>query len=184
MNKLVGKIQFVLISYGNGLHNNGIHMVDTARMLFGEIGAVQRIKCIDQFQEGPTPTDLNFSFALKTEEGVGIFFTPIQFSSYRENGMSIWGTEGRLDILNEGLTIAHYSRLPNRAMHGEYEVAADSPVLMESSVGTAFYELYQNLIDALNGQRLLCSPGESELLTARVIDSIVHTPLSGEECLI
>ena len=34
LNKLLGNIQSIIVIYGNGIRNNGIHMIDFLRFLF------------------------------------------------------------------------------------------------------------------------------------------------------
>ena len=99
----VGEVQFAFATYGNGLRNNGVHMIDMARMLFGEVVSVQRVPSIFDKVYGPIPGDNNPAFILEMTSGCSVTFMPLAFEYYRENGMDIWGTEGRLEIVNEGL---------------------------------------------------------------------------------
>jgi predicted dehydrogenase len=180
LQNLIGSAYSACFFYGNGLLNNGTHMIDFARMLFGEVESVQRIGASEPFIAGPIPGDLNPAFALRFESGLGVVFTPLHFSAYRENGAIIFGSQGRLDILNEGLTIQHFRRCPNRAMRGEYELPADGPVALASTVGSALYEMYSNLFDAVDGGTPLFSPGESALVTSEVVEAVLRAPASGE----
>ncbi len=182
LSRLIGKPQFVIGIYGNGIMNNATHIVDMLRMLFGEVTSVQRINALPFFPGGPIRGDSNFGFSLKIETGLGVVLIPVSFDYYRENGLSIWGTEGRLDILNEGLVIQHYPRNPNRALICEYEIANDEPNRLESGAGSALYEIYENLSQTLSGRQVLYSSGESALRTEKVVDTIIRVPLSGEEC--
>jgi predicted dehydrogenase len=167
MNALVGQPMVVNCIYGNGLLNNGIHMIDLARMLFGEIKNFIILDPGCWLKNGPIPGDINPAFVLKMQTGLWINFAPINFQCYRENGIIIWGKEGRLDILNEGLVVRHYPIVNNRAMSGENEISNDTGIDLVSTVGDALYEVYDSLISALdNGNdNLLCSPIQSALLT-------------------
>jgi predicted dehydrogenase len=178
--ELIGKVQTVVGLYGNGLKNNGTHMVDMARMLFGEIKSVQRIDGAP-YVAGPIPDDMNAAFALTTSSGALITLLPIRFQHYRENGFSIWGENGRLDILNEGLTIRHCPKVPNRAMSGEYEVASDAPQDLSSTVGDALYRMYENLSDALQNRDELWSSGSSALITTKVVEAMECAPMDGRK---
>lgn len=176
LSDLVGQPMAVNCYYGNGLLNNGSHMVDMLRMLFGECSTVQVHDRGNWSVNGPIPGDINPSFALKMCSGLVVSFTPIDFRKYRENGLIIWGTDGRLEILNEGLVIRHYRSAPNRAMTGENEIANDAPVDLSSTVGVALYGVYENLLEALDADDpgLLHSPGGSAIVSARLVDDILQ----------
>jgi predicted dehydrogenase len=176
LSDMVGHPMAVNCYYGNGLLNNGSHMVDMVRMLFGECSAVQVHDRGNWLVNGPIPGDINPSFALKMTSGLVVSFTPIDFRMYRENGLIIWGTKGRLEILNEGLVIRHYRSAPNRAMTGEREIANDTPVDLSSTVGVALYGVYENLLEALDADDsgLLHSPGNSAIISSSLVDDILR----------
>lgn len=171
---LVGEPRAATCYYGNGVLNNGTHMIDFARMLFGEVAGVQLIGPDIGFEEGPLPGDRNPHFSLWMENGLTVDYQPLRFAEYRENGIVIWGDKGRLDILAEGLVIQHFPRESHRAMQGEHEVAIDAPRGIESSAGIALYEMFTNLSEALGsgGSRALVSPGESASETSQVVDMV------------
>lgn len=173
---MIGKPMAVTCFYGNGLLNNGSHMVDMARMLFGEVEGIQVIDPGNLLINGPILGDTNPSFALRMKTGLIVFFAPIDFRQYRENGMIIWGTVGKIDILNEGLVIRSYPAVPNRAMSGEREIANDAADVVPSTVGEALYCMYENLIEALdyNDSGILQSSGSSAMASARLVDAIAQ----------
>jgi predicted dehydrogenase len=172
----VGRPMAVSCLYGNGLLNNGSHMVDMVRMLFGEVAGLQVLDPGNWPFSGPIPGDTNPCFALRMASGLTVHFAPIDFRSYRENGMIVWGTEGRLEILNEGLVVRSFPRAPNRAMSGEHEVANDAPTVLETTVGDALYRMFDNLVDALDhgDPARLQSPGASAMATTRWVDAIAQ----------
>lgn len=176
---LIGTPQAAIGYYGNGLLNNGTHGIDFARMLFGDVESVQRLGGQPAFVEGPIRGDDNPAFALAMRSGLTVTFHPLRFANYRENGMSIWGARGRLDILNEGLVIHRFPAQDNRAMQGEREVAADAPASLESTVGVALYRMYDNLADALENGSPLWSAGASALRTSAVVEAVRHAPADG-----
>jgi predicted dehydrogenase len=182
--RIIGKTQVAFGMYGNGLLNNGTHMVDMVRMLFGEVVAVQKIVTMPTFFEGPIHNDLNLAFSLKITESLSVLMSPLWFSQYRENGLFIFGERGRLDILNEGLTLLYYPRNKNRAMAGEFEIENDRPQNLVSGAGDALYWMYENLAQSLLEQEELCSSGISALETAKVIEAIKTAPMNGELCVI
>lgn len=179
LSNLVGRIQAINAVYGNGILNNGVHMVDFARMLFGEIKLIQRLT--QGFIEGPIPGDLNPSFVLYTDASQPIVFQPLSFNSYRENGMTVWGDSGKLSILNEGLVIQHFPACDNRAMTGEKEVPSDQPHIFPTTVGNSLFHMYSNLAAALDDENptILKSPADSAIRSSYVISTLLKQPGNG-----
>ena len=174
---LVGKLQGVHAVYGNGIINNGSHMVDFARMLFGELEVCSQGYAVSQ-QSGngclPIKGDLDVRFSLvATEHDVAVHYTPIDFSAYRENGLSIWGTTGKVDIMNEGLTIRYFPVVSSRSTSECLEISHDKALTLMTTVGTALYELYSNVVAALRGESQLHSPGASALKTAAIVEHVL-----------
>lgn len=170
----IGTLQGATMLYGNGLVNNGTHMIDMARMLFGEPLRAHLLGLDAGFVEGPIPGDRNPRFALTMTGGAVVDFMPVRFAEWRENGLIAWGTQGRLDVLNEGLSLATYPRIDNRAMQGEGEIAHDRPSPIAPTAGTALWAMHDNLLAALAGHAELVSPGASALATARVVEAVAR----------
>lgn len=179
LTRLIGDLQTGYALYGNGLHNNGVHMVDLIRMLCGEIAAVSAIGAATQSSMLPIPGDTQVDAALTLASGANIFMASLDFKQYREVGLDLWGASGRLSIWQEGLYVAHYSRSPNRAMRGEHEIASDAATLMPSTVGEAFWHLYDDLAQSLDNGTPLCSPASSALVSTNVIDGIFESTRTG-----
>jgi predicted dehydrogenase len=159
--------------YGNGLKNNGCHMIDFTRMLLGEVTGARVIAPELGFEEGPLPRDRNVSFALEMEEGFSVLFHAIPFGSYREIGLDIWGETGRLSLLQESLGISLFPRTKNRAITGEWEIASDRPRILKPTCGRALYRLYDNLAAHLLRGDPLWSPGEEALRTEKVVQDLM-----------
>lgn len=172
--KLIGAPQAVFGLYGNGLRNNGSHMIDFARMLFGEVEAASVLDRKSRAYATAFADDCHLSFQLRFSSGLQALFQPLDFGSYRENSLDIWGLHGRLQIVQEGLRLLVHRRGVNRAMQGEYEVASDSHEPLESSVGHAMYRMYDNLAEALSEGAPLCSSAESALITERLVQQLVR----------
>ena len=181
MTDLIGEPMVVNCLYGNGLLNNGSHMVDLIRMFFGEVEGFRVHNPGCWSENGPIPGDINPTFAMRMHSGLIVSFAPIDFRRYRENGMIVWGREGRLDILNEGLVVRHYPIVSNRAMSGEYEILNDAGTDLQSTVGDALYWMYDNLLEALDrdDQQLLHSPSASALVTTQWVDEIFRKAVDG-----
>lgn len=172
LRQLIGEVQAVHCLYGNGLVNNGTHMIDFVRMLFGEVRECQLLGSKRGFEEGPITKDANPDFALELQNGAMVAFSALRFGAYRENGLVAWGTAGRLDILAEGLSIRHYPVAAHRAMQSEREVVVDEPTTLEATVGKAYYALYDNLAESLDGKATVYSPADSALETTAWVDRI------------
>jgi predicted dehydrogenase len=172
LRRMVGAPQAVTGYYGNGLLNNGTHLVDFLRMLFGEIHSVAPLGERRAFEEGPIAGDSNPGFLANFPDGLVASVHALRFSEYREVGLDIWGESGRLALLNEGLSVLQFQRVANRAMTGEREIAADAPQTIAPTVGVALYRMYDNLADAVHGIDSVWSPGDSALRTAAVIEAI------------
>jgi predicted dehydrogenase len=176
--KRVGDVQAVFGLYGNGLLNNGSHMIDLARMLFGEVTSVSAGRVRSGFSIA-LDDDLNLPFQLEMESGLMVMMQPLNFREYRENSLDIWGTTGRLAVYQEGLALLHYPRVPNRSSTGDDEIASDHPKRLRSTVGMAFFEMYSNLAAAVSGKEPLCSTGESALATAKVVEAVRYSAQTG-----
>jgi len=174
LHDMLGAAQCAFGVYGNGLQNNGTHMVDLVRMLLGEITAVESFGPSAPFRAGPIPGDVNPAFALSMASGAAAVFHPLRFEHYRENSLDIWGERGRLAVENEGLTLVRYGRADSRSTTGEREIVCDAPQYLETTVGDALYHMYTNLAEAVHGAGRLWSPGESALRTTLVVDAILR----------
>jgi predicted dehydrogenase len=172
LHELIGCPQAVFGIYGNGLVNNGLHMVDFIRMLFGEIEAVQTMRDVVPYHNGPISDDINVPFHLRLSNGVVVSMQPVNFEYYRENSLDIWGEKARLAIMQEGLGIFLYPQRENRAIQNEREVASDQLTMLKTTVGEAFYHMYSNLADTMYGESTLWSSGEVALQSTNVIDAI------------
>jgi predicted dehydrogenase len=172
LESLIGKTQAVFGVYGNGLRNNGSHMIDFSRILFGEIARVAAVPSSLGPAHGPIPGDIHVSFRLEHASGVTAYFSALDFREYRENGLDIWGTTGRLSIMQEGLYIARFPKTANRQLSGSNEVASDAPEIISSTCGMAFYRMYDNLVAALRGQAELVSTAVSAMRNEGALQAV------------
>jgi predicted dehydrogenase len=175
----IGRLQAGLAVYGNGARNNGVHIVDMVRMMCGEIAGISALGPGEDGAHLPIPGDRQIGGVLTLATGPRIMLAPLDFRNYREVGLDLWGTTGRLSILQEGLLITHYPRVANRAMQNEAEIASDEPQTIPSTVGEAFWEMYSNLAGALDTGGVVCSPAPSALRSERVIDALFQSSATG-----
>lgn len=174
LDALIGEVQAATCYYGNGLANNGTHMVDFVRMLLGEVAGWQLSGIRAGFIEGPIPGDANPAFMLHLASGLEVAFQPLRFSDYRECGLTLMGRQGKLDILVEGLHISFSRRVEHRAMSGEREIASDRAERLPATCGDALYRMYDNLADCLDADdaAMLWSDADSAMRTTAIIDAI------------
>jgi predicted dehydrogenase len=178
---LIGPVQAVFGVYGNGLINNGTHMVDFVRMLLGEVSSVSVPLGAEVVPTGPIPGDVLVPFSMRLASGKMAMFQPIDFHHYRENSLDLWGEVGRLAIYQEGLRVQSFSRVEHRAMQGEHEVASDRPTDLSATVGDALYHMYTNLADAVASSAPLWSPPDSALTTTSIVDSVFGAARAGAD---
>lgn len=178
LTRLIGPVQGMTGAYGNGLRNNGVHMIDMVRMLGGEVVSV---RALSAWREscGPLSGDTDIPFHLTLASGAPVYFMPLDFKAYRENSLEIWGQEGRVSILQEGLAARLYRRVANRAMQGEREIDGDVAEPLPTAPGQAFYDLYSNLAEAIASRAALWSPAASALRSEAVVDAVWQSMEAG-----
>lgn len=168
----IGYVQNVYGTYGRGLRNYGIHLIDLVRFLIGEIATAQAIAKIDDLDEGPMENDLNIIFVLETFDNTRIIFQPLNFNHYREGLIDIWGEKGRIEITNEGLTYCETPSGNCRSLEGATELVAEKRYYKKTGYGVSLYNLYSNLISTLSGDTSLDSPGSSALVSESVVEAL------------
>ena len=176
---LLGKPQAVFATYGNGLRNNGTHLVDFARLLLGEVMTVRALGPATPAAGTPLAGDVHIPLALTLDGGILATVLPLDFDHYREVGLDIWGTKGRLALYQEGLGVFHYPLADNRGLENGCEIANDRPQVLEPTVGQALYRMYDNLAAAVRDGTPLFSPGESAQRTEAVIAAALRSSTSG-----
>jgi predicted dehydrogenase len=182
LESLIGRPQAIQGIYGNGLFNNGAHLIDTCRMLVGEIESVRALGSAKRHHKLPIVDDFDVGCHINFARGFSATLLPIDFVNYRENSLIFWGEQGRLELMNEDLTINLYKRNPHRAVAGAQEIAADAPERLSATVSDALYRVYDNLAAALRGEQGLMSSGESAWQTALVLDAIRRSVEFGDVC--
>ncbi len=170
----LGDIQSVFGTYGNGLRNNGSHLIDLMQMLLGHIETAAPVKGAKAFVEGPIPGDLNFAFTLVWPNGLSAAVQPIKFAAFREVGIDLWCRKGRLQILNESLTLIKTPISANRQLSDAQEITPEKSELSYGTLGRALYEMYDNLAaHLLEGKPLLCTLQEG-LDTMAVVERLME----------
>ena len=175
----LGRPQAAFGLYGNGLRNNGSHMIDLIRMLLGECAAVRATSDFAPEASFPLAGDGALSFVLQLAGGAQAAMQPVDFRHYRENALDIWGEQGRLAIQQEGLLIRRFPRRGHRGLEDAAEIACDAPEMLPIRADESMPALYGNLADALERGAPLLSPLESALETERVLDALLDSAAAG-----
>ncbi|WP_215796687.1 Gfo/Idh/MocA family protein [Paludibacterium yongneupense] len=158
--------------YGNGLLNNGTHLIDLIRMLFGEVADVDMAGGGRRFVEGPISGDCNIPFALSMASGLNVMVQPVVFANYREVSLDIWAERGRVQLLNETLFCQAAPVAGNRQLSGASEIAHEQTVREVMGLSDALYHAYDNLAATLNAGIALACSGAEALVTMAVVESI------------
>lgn len=174
LTEAIGTVQSINAVYGNGLINNGIHLIDFVRMLVGEV--VSGVALGEgQRRSHPIDGDIDVPFCLTLESGVTALFNPVNFEHYRENALEFWGTKGRLSIAVDGLINRLAPMQRHRATPGFNELSPDEAIAIEPTVGTALWNLYDNLFDALDKPAELWSPLRNAVIAEKLAFSIADS---------
>lgn len=171
LERMVGKVQAVNGIYGNGLMNNGSHMIDFLRMLCGEIEAVDGAGP-PRPATSPVAGDDDIACLLRLANGASAALTPVSFEHWREVGLDIWGTRGRVSILQESLALYRHARRDNRGIEGEAEIDSGKPEIIEPDVGPSLAAMYDNLAAAAGSDMLLLAPGRDAVRNEEIIHEI------------
>lgn len=175
----LGRAQAVFGVYGNGLINNGSHLIDLVRMFFGEVASFQAVGHPEPCQTSMGVEDWHFSFHLEMENGVTVAMQPVDFNHYRENALDIWGEKGRLCLMNEGLEIFTHPLQEHRALQGAREISMDARQAVSPTASDALYRLYDNLASAMQGDGTLWSSGDSAFEVARIVQNLIEAAKCG-----
>ena len=176
----VGRPQAIFGVYGNGLRNNGSHLVDMLRMLFGEIIDVRALTPARATPDAPIAGDRQAAFAAGFADDLVATVQCLDFRQYRENGIEVWGTEGKLSMLQEFLDIRQYKIATHRQLADAREIVSDRPgEAIPPTVGNALWRLYDNLAAAVARQAEPVSTGENALATEAVLEAILQSADDG-----
>ena len=179
LRKRVGKPQAIFGLYGNGLRNNGSHIIDFARFLFGEVASVRALGTPGKITKDGFPDDVNVGFYMKLINNLFITIMPLNFTEYREVGIDIWGTKGRLTICQESLLLQYFPKQLNRGLEDEYEISSDLPTVVQPDTMNSLKNMYDNFVEVITEKTTLVSSIQSALVTERVISAIHDSAHSG-----
>lgn len=135
-----GKIQRVSCYYGKGLRNMGTHLLG---YLIGTLGIPNKIKVLGKkAYEGIE----EFTYDVYIEfGGIPVVINACDFDKYRLFELDFICEDGRVQILDEGLSIRGCEVRKNRAEAGAYELR-EKKDQVKSSVGSALYYAVDHLV--------------------------------------
>lgn len=175
----IGEVQAAFALYGNGLNNNGSHIVDWARMFLGEVIWVRTLPDGPSIAGDHISRDTSIPFILGLMRGACLMAQPLTFANFRENSLDIWGERGRLSFWQEGLIASTFSRAEHRFLDANFEIACDRPEITLTGQGKAIYELYSNLNRALLHGEALWSSGKQALRVMEIVTAIRQSFVEG-----
>ena len=83
---------------------------------------------------------------------------------YREGSLDIWGSKGRIEILQEGLNYKFSEIFPCRSLSGFSELNSEFTKFLETWYGDSMYYLYDEVAKKLkDSSKYISSPGSSAL---------------------
>ena len=169
---IVGEIINAQIIYGNGIKNNGSHLIDLSRMMIADFKKLL-FKQEVNFMNNNLDLDKNYNFAMEMTNGSVVHASAINFNSYRENSFDLWGTKGRFVLTQEGSYYQFWKKKPSRFGHDFFEIDWSSPDFGKTDLGKALFNLYANLVDSIESDCKLLSPTESAIKTESIVDLIM-----------
>lgn len=165
--------QAVFMTYGNGLRNNAVHLIDKVRYLFGDIADTTPLSPPRKPKTCPIQGDANLDFTLALANGGRVHAHALDFEEYREIGMDIWMKTQRIEFIQGGLVIRVSERNAHRALQTDREITSDTAKIYPTGAGEALYVLYDNLSQTLQGKEKLRSNGTSALKNEEILDKIL-----------
>lgn len=165
--------QTIFVTYGNGLRNNGVHIIDQVRFMFGEVESAVALCAPNNHGEFPIKGDCNIDFQLHLKNGAKVYASALDFSQYREIALDIWTDQRRIEFLQGGLLIRISSKENHRALKDACEIAHDCSQISSTGAGEAFYRLYDNLSAALQKGADPISNGRSALKNEEILEQLL-----------
>lgn len=175
LNKIIGNIIFCRCIYGNGVLNNGSHLIDFFRFLFKEPKYLIGTSPVSYSLEYPLKDDVDWNFTLQFPNNLNVAFQAIDYSKCRLFEVDLFGENGHLRIFNDGLNmsispIKKHEILEN---YNQYDEINIQQIKIDPSM--SMYNLYTNFYDAIfNGSELISS-ARGALNSFKIIDSIKNS---------
>lgn len=171
---LIGDVQSVNILYTDGLMNHGIHLIDFARFLIGEIKAIHNIKDSVTYKTSSLKNDKNVFFTGVFSNKIPLYGLALDSNKFRENGMEIFGTKAKLSIINDCREMFIHGLQKHRGVSGFSEINYKKARFMKVDFDLAMFNLYKNLSEIIKIHQKNISPLSSALRNERLINMLLN----------
>jgi predicted dehydrogenase len=163
-----GAIQRINCFIGKGLRNMGTHLIG---YLMNTLGIPEKISVINK-SFCPEGDEYSYDVYMEFKERIPVFIQSCNFDNFRLFEMDFICKKGRIQILDEGLTIKVYEVFDNRAESGARELREQRRVI-RTTVGYALYHAVDHLVRLIRDPRLKPAvPPKNYLEIQRVIEEI------------
>lgn len=168
----IGKLQTVTGIYIKGTFHNGTHWFDMLRYLCGEVEMVSGLDNLGETRDDPT-----LDVALRLTSGVFATLRAADHTAYTVFEMELFGTGGRVRIVDSGFEIEVYKPMPSERYAGYTELQrvpmdfGDRRNLMLHAV--------EDIVECLDtGKPPLCTASDG-VEAARIADAATRSPNGG-----
>jgi predicted dehydrogenase len=164
----IGKLQLVTGIYIKGTFHNGTHWFDMLRYLCGEVELVSGINNLGETRDDPT-----LDVAMRLKSGVFATLRAADHTAYTVFEMELFGTGGRIRIVDSGFEIEVYKPVPSERYAGYVELQrvpmdfGDRRNLMLHAV--------EDIVECLEtGKAPLCTASDG-VEAARIADAAIRS---------
>ena len=172
LKKMIGNLQIVKINYCGGLKNNGVHLIDFVRFLYGEITPLNFFKN-SSIKKGETlKNDYNINFFSYVKKNIPLYGTYFDKKYYRENSIEFIGSNGKLYLCNDSRELYFYKLVSHKGLSNNYELNNFNPIRIEFDHDLALLNLYESFDCTLNKKKKLISPISNALKNEILIDDL------------
>jgi len=163
----LGRVQQATFYYTAGIANTGTHMLDLLRFFFGDAAWVQ-----GAYSENKSPNeqDPNIDGMVKFKNGVLCGIQACDVRSYLAFDLSIFGTEGRIDVCHSGFDARYYSVSDSDYFSGYKELREAPHHFQKSAEKEGFMkQAVAHLVECLEQKKEPLCKGEDGLAALELI---------------
>jgi predicted dehydrogenase len=140
---VLGTVQHVGVLYTKGIVNNGSHVLDLLRALFGDPVGAEVIGAWPAAEVDPT-----LSAQVRFADGVEASVRGLSGDAYNIFDIDILGTEGRLLFTDLGHTLCRYTTEDTRPVHGFRQLQPE-PDVMQTELASAVRFAVEDLVQSV-----------------------------------
>lgn len=170
-----GDVQHVQAVYTKGIVNNGSHVLDLLRLLFGEPSGFTVLSVAD-----PAAEDPDVGFRVVYEGRFDAWVACADASRYNVFDMDVLGTRGRVRVTDLGHRLEHYTVKDTQEAYGFRQLAIE-PDVRDTGLDGATEHAIQDVLDArMEGRSPLCTLRDAGLALSMALE-IADAAGSGSE---